>query len=564
MKRIFTIICITILIFINTTPVFAKGNEWVYDEPQVISEETENYIKNLNENLFVNYKNKPQLAFIVIKDLPCNIDTYKLDMFNEYGVGTAEENCGMLFVLAVNDRKYGLEIGDGFEKGSLLRKDLETDFISDEMKSALREEDYDTVVLEIAKHLEKLMADEENGIYIQKSQEAVNNVISLINSIGTVEYTTDCRNLINASRKAYDYLTEDQKEMVTNYEILEKAEDEYQELFDKITINGIITFFKSLIAAGVCILLGIVIFRIIDSLLKRRKTDKLCEKYEKLLGIAEITDLDDFKKWFCKRMSEYDIDISIMESEFLSFLHKRYLESQITKLKRMDYLQEPVSKYELRLKQNNDLNAFTGCSLIPLGEIINMIDEEENNKRELENLNIDIINKFFKENAHRITNPEITQALENKLKDRINSSYILEPDELERIFADSLKELSFKWEFEKFCDEHKNEIDSNRKDFNSSEFYRSIKATDNYRNYRSDGVFHNHWMLPLLMLHMSNQRKSRIEREEREERERIHREKMRREEAARRERQRMSSINSSFGGGFGGGRSSGGGFSGGW
>ena len=101
-----------------------------------------------------------QLAFIVLKKLPYNIDDYKLDMFNEYGVGTKEENHGMLFVFAISDREYALEIGDGFEKGSTLRKDLETDFITEDMKNSLRSENYDAVVLQVTQYLEKLMLDE--------------------------------------------------------------------------------------------------------------------------------------------------------------------------------------------------------------------------------------------------------------------------------------------------------------------------------------------------------------------------------------------------------------------
>ena len=56
----------------------------------------------------------------------------------------------MLFIFAIEDREYALEIGDGFEKGSIIRKDLETDFITEDMKNSLRNEDYDTVVHQVA------------------------------------------------------------------------------------------------------------------------------------------------------------------------------------------------------------------------------------------------------------------------------------------------------------------------------------------------------------------------------------------------------------------------------
>ena len=120
MKKLFTkklvlaLLLFTGALMLPVSSVRANGNEWVFDEPRVISEETENYIKNLNENVFPTYKNKPQLGILFVNQLPsgCTIDEYKLEQFNLYGVGTAEENCGMLFVFSLTDRAYGFEIGD--------------------------------------------------------------------------------------------------------------------------------------------------------------------------------------------------------------------------------------------------------------------------------------------------------------------------------------------------------------------------------------------------------------------------------------------------------------------
>ena len=129
----------------------------------------------LTSAVFANYENKPQLSFILINNLPANypVDNYTIDMFNEYGVGTKEENCGMLFLLSINDREYSFQIGDGYKSGTILRKDLTTDFVTSEMKSLLSDGNYDAVVIKITQHLEKIMADEENGIYAQKEAELI-------------------------------------------------------------------------------------------------------------------------------------------------------------------------------------------------------------------------------------------------------------------------------------------------------------------------------------------------------------------------------------------------------
>ena len=92
--RLFAIALAVIMMLAMATPLIAHAaeadnyvNEWVYDEPQVVSAETEAYIASLNET-FAGYQNKPQLLIMIINKLPYNIDDYKLDMFNEYGVGT--------------------------------------------------------------------------------------------------------------------------------------------------------------------------------------------------------------------------------------------------------------------------------------------------------------------------------------------------------------------------------------------------------------------------------------------------------------------------------------------
>ena len=66
--------------------------------------------------------------------------------------------------------------------------------------------------------------------YTDEEVAAAENVISLINAIGTVEYTDASKALIDAARSAYDALTDAQKALVTNYTTLTAAETEYAEL----------------------------------------------------------------------------------------------------------------------------------------------------------------------------------------------------------------------------------------------------------------------------------------------------------------------------------------------
>ena len=70
------------------------------------------------------------------------------------------------------------------------------------------------------------------GAVFELDPDVVNSnlVKDLIDAIGTVEYTDESKNKIDAAWAAYDALTDAQKELVTNYATLTAARDRYAEL----------------------------------------------------------------------------------------------------------------------------------------------------------------------------------------------------------------------------------------------------------------------------------------------------------------------------------------------
>lgn len=306
---------LTLICVLTQNPVvFAAdtGNEWVYDESNVISKDTEDYVKNLNENIFSVYKNKPQLAIIVIDQLPSetDIDSYKLDMFNKYGVGTADENCGMLFVLAIKDRKYGFEIGDGFERGSILREDLESDFITEEMKDSLRAEDYDSVVLQVTKHLEKIMADEENGVYAQRESDLKADGIVMV-----------------------------------------------------VILIGI--FVIALIIA-----IGFIAAFLIRKLYRKKVIHTLIKEYQKQMQTAGL-DENEFRKYFEKRYSYSKTDE--VKKLFLVRLYNYYIDKETAKLKERNPKRSKF--YKSYLEKINNQQSFQIGMIKSLDSICNEVDE---------------------------------------------------------------------------------------------------------------------------------------------------------------------------------------------
>ena len=69
-----------------------------------------------------------------------------------------------------------------------------------------------------------------NYKYIKFSGVTVEDVIALINEIGTVEYTDACKAKIDAARDGYDALEDSDQALVTNYSTLTDAEDAYAAL----------------------------------------------------------------------------------------------------------------------------------------------------------------------------------------------------------------------------------------------------------------------------------------------------------------------------------------------
>ena len=81
---------------------------------------------------------------------------------------------------------------------------------------------------ELVKNYQTLEKAEARYAELLNDENAAKNVIDLINDIGTV--TTDSKTKIDAAREAYSKLTEAQKNLVTNYQTLEKAEADYAKL----------------------------------------------------------------------------------------------------------------------------------------------------------------------------------------------------------------------------------------------------------------------------------------------------------------------------------------------
>ena len=109
---------------------------YVSDYADVIDREVEEEI--INANLELEEKNGVQIAVVTVDFLDgANIEDYAYDLFNQWGIGSAESNNGVLLLLAIGEDNYYCLAGDGLSNllsagriKLLLNEYLEPDFAS--------------------------------------------------------------------------------------------------------------------------------------------------------------------------------------------------------------------------------------------------------------------------------------------------------------------------------------------------------------------------------------------------------------------------------------------------
>lgn len=123
---------------------------YVYDHAGVLTDDTMEHIDAVNESLFA--QTGAQILIVTVDSTEgVNIVDYATKLGNQYGVGSAERNNGLVIVLALEDYTpsglkgdYGVSGGDGLyaygeELTDLLYATMETDFAAGRYDDGVRE-----------------------------------------------------------------------------------------------------------------------------------------------------------------------------------------------------------------------------------------------------------------------------------------------------------------------------------------------------------------------------------------------------------------------------------------
>ena len=119
MRRLILLICL-IGLFVAGGAVEAKippppqGNIYVLDQANVIDPQTEAKIGKLGKALEA--KNKAQVVVVTVPSLEGqDLESYALEILRTWGVGEKDKNNGIVILLAMEERKFRIEVGYGLE-----------------------------------------------------------------------------------------------------------------------------------------------------------------------------------------------------------------------------------------------------------------------------------------------------------------------------------------------------------------------------------------------------------------------------------------------------------------
>lgn len=117
MKNLKLGVIVLILLLFSTT-VFAIPNPsnefYVYDEANIMDGNTENYIIQTNDELYE--KTGAQIVVATIDDLEgMDINTYATALFDEWDIGGAAQDNGLLMLIVPSEGELWIEVGYGLE-----------------------------------------------------------------------------------------------------------------------------------------------------------------------------------------------------------------------------------------------------------------------------------------------------------------------------------------------------------------------------------------------------------------------------------------------------------------
>lgn len=169
MKRIFCLLCALLLALAPACALAASVVEptqdfYVNDQANVLDEETEGLIVLNNDKLSAACG--AQIVVVTVDTVgSAEMESYAYQLFNQWGIGSAEGNNGVLVLLAIADDDYWTMTGTGLQD-DLTAGDL-SELMRDYLEPSFAEKDYDAGVrLYFSALFERVSEIEKAGVQL--------------------------------------------------------------------------------------------------------------------------------------------------------------------------------------------------------------------------------------------------------------------------------------------------------------------------------------------------------------------------------------------------------------
>ena len=163
MKRMRRIVIVVSLVCLITAPcLWAAMPEnpqgWVSDFAGILSDDTKSQISGLIDD--VKRSTGAEIAVVTVSSLDgMTVEEYAVRLFEKWGIGAAEEDNGVLFLIAPNERKTRIEVGYGLEP--VITDGRAGEIIRETILPFFRAGDYNQGILQGTKQIAALITGED-------------------------------------------------------------------------------------------------------------------------------------------------------------------------------------------------------------------------------------------------------------------------------------------------------------------------------------------------------------------------------------------------------------------
>ncbi len=167
-KVAFTAVLVLSLAFaLHAEPVSQlKPTDYVNDFAHVLDQNTVAQLDNICQQ--IDQKAHAQIAVVTIKSLDgSDIESYAVDLFHKWGIGSKATDHGVLILLATQDHRYRIEVGYGLEP---ILPDGKVGAIGREAVPLLRQNDFNGAVLLMTTRVAQVVA-QDAGIQLTGTTE---------------------------------------------------------------------------------------------------------------------------------------------------------------------------------------------------------------------------------------------------------------------------------------------------------------------------------------------------------------------------------------------------------